>query len=75
MNAEDIKKILIAGAGTMGQSIGLSCVTNGCCIAVYDIKNEILAKARNPMKKKIDKVADFGTIPKGKGGLFKDNVT
>ncbi len=75
MKAEDIKKILIAGAGTMGQSIGLSCVTNGYAIVLYDINEDILAKARKSMSKKIDKMAATGMISKEKAEAFKKNIT
>ena len=74
MKAEDIKKILIAGAGTMGQSISLSCVTNGFAIVLYDIKDEFLAKAKESMIKKIDKMAAAGMIPKEKIEFFKYNI-
>lgn len=74
MKAGDIKKILIAGAGTMGQSIGLSCVTSGYAIVMYDINNDILAKARENMAKKIDKMAASRAIPKEKAESFKNNI-
>ena len=44
MKAEDIKRVLIAGAGTMGQSIGTSCVTHGFAVVLYDVKDEIPQK-------------------------------
>jgi len=75
MKAEDIKKILIAGAGTMGQSIGLSCVTSSYVIMLYDIEDEILAKARKSMCKKIDNMAANGMIPKEKAESFKNNIS
>lgn len=75
MKAGDIKKILIAGAGTMGQSIGLSCVTNGFEVVLYDIKDEFLVKATDSLNKKIDKMAANGMIPKEKAELFKNNIT
>jgi len=74
MEAGDIKKILIAGAGTMGQSIGFSCVTSGYAIVLYDINDDILAKARENMTKKIDKMAASGAIPKEKAESFKNNI-
>jgi 3-hydroxybutyryl-CoA dehydrogenase len=57
MKAEDIKKVLIAGAGTMGQSIGLSCVTKGFDVVLYDIKDDMLAKAKESMIRKIEKMS------------------
>lgn len=75
MKAEDIKKILIAGAGTMGQSIGLSCVTNGFAIVLYDIKDEFLTKAKESLNKKIDRMVANGFITNEKAESFKNNIT
>lgn len=75
MKAEDIKKILIAGAGTMGQSIGLSCVTNGFAVILYDIKDDLLATAKESMIKKIDRMAAAGMIPEEKIESFKNNIS
>ena len=45
MQLSDIKKVLILGAGTMGQQIGLQCAMNGYGVVYYDISQEILDKA------------------------------
>ena len=37
MNIDDIKKVLILGAGTMGQQIGLQCAMNGYEVVYYDL--------------------------------------
>ncbi|KUG22123.1 3-hydroxybutyryl-coa dehydrogenase [hydrocarbon metagenome] len=75
MKAEDIKKVLIAGAGTMGQSIGLSCVTSGFAVVLYDVKDEFLAKAKESLNKKIDRMVANGFITKEKAESFKNNIT
>lgn len=75
MKVEDIKKVLIAGAGTMGQSIGLSCVTNGFAIVLYDIKEEFLARAKESLNKKIDRMVANGFITNEKAESFKNNIT
>ena len=75
MKAEDIKKILIAGAGTMGQSIGLSCLTHGFTVVMYDIKQEFLAKARERMTGKIDRLEENGAISKEKAESYKNNIS
>ena len=74
MKAEDIKRILIAGAGTMGQSIGTSCVTNGFTVVLYDIKDEFLTKTKESMASKIDKMVASGAITKEKAESFKNNI-
>ncbi len=45
MKVEDIKKVLIIGAGTMGQQIGGVCALFGYEVVMYDIKQEYLDNA------------------------------
>jgi len=45
MKIEDIKKVLILGAGTMGQQIGLQCAMYGYDVVYHDLAQEILDKA------------------------------
>jgi 3-hydroxybutyryl-CoA dehydrogenase len=42
MKCEDIKKVLIVGAGTMGQQIATVCVMHGFSVALYDVKKDLL---------------------------------
>jgi 3-hydroxybutyryl-CoA dehydrogenase len=44
MKVEDIKRVLILGAGTMGQQIGLQCAVHGYEVVYYDLAQEILDK-------------------------------
>ncbi len=59
MKLEDIKKVLIAGAGTMGQQTGLLCALNGYEIVIYDISMEILEKGIERIKKNGPRMASF----------------
>ena len=45
MKIDDIKRVLILGAGTMGQQIGLQCAMYGYDVVYYDLTQEILDKA------------------------------
>ncbi|MGE5840977.1 MAG: 3-hydroxyacyl-CoA dehydrogenase [Deltaproteobacteria bacterium] len=45
MKIEDIKRVLILGAGTMGQQIGFLCAMHGYDVVYYDLSHEILDKA------------------------------
>jgi 3-hydroxybutyryl-CoA dehydrogenase len=45
MNIEDVKRVLILGAGTMGQQIGLQCAMYGYEVVYYDLSQEILDQA------------------------------
>jgi len=51
MNIEGIRRVLIIGAGTMGQQIGFVCAMNGYDVVYYDISDEILEKALKRIKK------------------------
>ena len=42
---DDIQQILIVGAGTMGQQIGLQCALHGYEVMLYDVQEEALATA------------------------------
>ncbi len=45
MKVEEIKKVLIIGAGTMGQQIGFQCALNGLEVALYDVEQDVLDKS------------------------------
>jgi 3-hydroxybutyryl-CoA dehydrogenase len=51
MKIEDIKKVVIVGAGTMGQQIGAQCAIHGFDVVLYDIDHDILDKAFERIKK------------------------
>lgn len=51
MKAEDIKRILIIGSGTMGGQIGFYCALHGCDVVLYDLNREILDKAMKRLEK------------------------
>jgi 3-hydroxybutyryl-CoA dehydrogenase len=55
MKVDDIKKVLIVGAGTMGQQIATVCIMHGLAVNLYDVKKEFLD---NGMEK-IDRLLDF----------------
>lgn len=51
MNLEEIKTILIIGAGTMGQQIGFQCAVSGFDVILYDIAEDMLATAEKRLGK------------------------
>lgn len=51
MELKDIKKVLILGAGTMGQQIGFLCAMNGYHVTLYDISDDILKTSLKRMEK------------------------
>lgn len=51
MKLSDIRRVLILGAGTMGQQIGFTCAMHGYTVVMYDISQEILDKSISRMQK------------------------
>jgi len=45
MNIDDIKKVVLLGAGTMGQQISVPCSLSGYDVVIYDINEDALNKA------------------------------
>jgi len=50
MRIDEIRRVLIVGAGTMGQQIGLQCATHGYAVVLYDISQETLDAAMTQTK-------------------------
>lgn len=67
MKIEDIKRVLILGAGTMGQQIGFQCVMHGYDVVYYDISQEILDKA-------LKRVAKLGSWFVSSGVLTEEKL-
>jgi len=62
MKIEDIKRVLILGAGTMGQQIGLQCAMHGYEAVYYDLNQEILDKAIKRVNKLANWYASIGRL-------------
>lgn len=61
MKIDDLQRVLILGAGTMGQQIGLQCALHGYEVRIYDIMPEALQAA----EKQIERYAQ-GLIAEGR---------
>ena len=66
MKLEDIKKILILGAGTMGQQIGFWFASHQYDVTIYDISEDILQTAQSRIKELSDQMVTFEKIDKQK---------
>jgi len=51
MNVEDVKKVVILGAGTMGQQIGFQSALHGYDVMLYDSDESVFEKALTRIKK------------------------
>ncbi len=64
MKVEDIRRVLIIGAGTMGQQISFQCAIHGYEVALYDISPDMLDKAREGIKKLCERFVSSGNMTK-----------
>ncbi|HBF43653.1 MAG TPA: hypothetical protein DDW42_08525 [Desulfobacteraceae bacterium] len=64
MKVEDIRRVLIIGAGAMGQQIGFQCAMHGYDVALYDISPDMLDKARERIKKLCERFVSSGRMTK-----------
>ena len=62
MELKDIKKVLILGAGAMGQQIGFVCAMHGYRVTYYDISDEILKASM----KRVEKLGSAFFVPVGR---------
>jgi 3-hydroxybutyryl-CoA dehydrogenase len=62
MKAEDIKKVVIVGAGTMGQQIGAQCAIHDLEVVLCDLNRDILDKAFERIKKLLKSFTKFNRI-------------
>jgi len=68
MKLSDIKKIGVAGGGTMGFGIGTNFALWGYPVVIYDLNDRILAKTRQRIEKALKIFLDEGMISEKKAG-------
>jgi len=62
MNPSDIKVVLVAGAGAMGQQIGMLFSQYGCRVVIYDLSREILDASREQINAILTEAVAAGRI-------------
>jgi 3-hydroxybutyryl-CoA dehydrogenase len=62
MKIDDVHRILIVGAGTMGQQIGFQCAAHGYEVVLYDVATQALDDAQRRMTAYADELIDQGVI-------------
>lgn len=60
MKAEDIRRVLIVGSGTMGLEIGLQCAMHGCEVVLYDAAPGALESAVARQKAILERIVSEG---------------
>ena len=62
MKVEDIRRVLIVGAGTMGQQIGFQCAMHGYDVVLYDIAPDVFERAKNRLKSLCERFISSGRM-------------
>jgi 3-hydroxybutyryl-CoA dehydrogenase len=62
MKLEQIKKIAVVGAGTMGQGIAQVCAMAGFEVLLYDVNEDSLPKALKGIERNLDKGIEKGKV-------------
>ncbi len=77
MKMEDIKKVLILGAGTMGQQIGFQCALHGYDVVLYDTTEDVFENALIRIRKMASRMAGRGQITQeqARGALMRITTT
>lgn len=65
MDLNEIKKIGVVGAGTMGQGIAQICAMAGLNVVLYDINAEMLVTAEKLITRNLDKGIERGKVSEG----------
>lgn len=75
MKVEDIKKVLVLGAGTMGEQIAIQCAIHGYDVALYDVKQEALDRSMQKIPKTLSKLAAGGLTDDAEAALKRISAT
>jgi 3-hydroxybutyryl-CoA dehydrogenase len=77
MKIDDVQRVLIVGAGTMGQQIGLQCAMHGYQVSIYDIDPEMLDTATAQIKMYAGQLVATGrlTEAEAKAALIRITTT
>jgi 3-hydroxybutyryl-CoA dehydrogenase len=62
MNIEDVRRVLVVGAGTMGVEIGFQCARHGYDVALYDHAPEVLDTVVPRLKARLEQLAMNGDL-------------
>ncbi|HEY1045436.1 MAG TPA: 3-hydroxyacyl-CoA dehydrogenase NAD-binding domain-containing protein [Bacteroidia bacterium] len=73
-NLNDIKTVGIAGAGTMGAGIAQVCSQAAYKVILFDLNEQVLAKAKSNMETALQKLESNGKIGVGKSIEILQNI-
>jgi len=75
MEIEDIRRVLIVGAGTMGRQIGLQCAIHSYDVILYDIAPDKLEAAKTQIKSYADRFVSFGLLTQEQVDATMNRIT
>ena len=75
MEIEDIRRVLIVGAGTMGRQIGLQCAIHSYDVILYDIAPDKLEAAKTQIKSYADRFISFGLLTQEQVDATMNRIT
>jgi len=59
----NLKKVFVAGCGTMGNGIAQVCAQSGFSVSMYDISTQNLKKAEQTIRNSVTRLVEKGKIP------------
>ena len=72
---ENVRKILVVGAGAMGSQIGMVCALAGYDVVVQDVDEDALKKAQEQLKDRMSRNVEKGRIEQEKVDAAFDRMT
>jgi len=66
MPIDEVKKVCVVGAGTMGSRISLQCAVHGYETTVYDVSEEVLQRAPARQKEIAERIVTMGVLSQGR---------
>jgi 3-hydroxybutyryl-CoA dehydrogenase len=75
MDAQQIRNVLVVGAGTMGQQIALLCAWHGYQVSLYDLGTEILDRALARIAGLAEQLVVEGYLTLDEVGQILDRIT
>ncbi len=74
MKLEDVKKIVVVGAGNMGHQISTLCAIQGFKVSCCDVKDEVLKKAEAFVDKYLPGRVEKGKLTEAQAKAARDNI-
>jgi 3-hydroxybutyryl-CoA dehydrogenase len=75
MKIEDVRHVLVVGAGTMGQEIGLQCAMHGYAVTIYDVAQQALDAATARQEAVLTDFVAGGRLTEGEKAATLDRIT